>query len=498
MATPAKAAEQRVAVPWYAALEKAPERDLCATWEERKALIAEFTPKIGVSLDKALYLTERILDVTTRWDQLMVPSKGEVNWLKLLHPLVHQQEVGLVKAAVAACYQKRMTGEGDSGEGTSTVLVEEEVVVETEKEIGTEKQIGKLLEAEDDLEAIMTEACTLHEEVTDYALDDKKKVNKEWMRFFLPRMNRLKALLDRELMRNSELKGVIKGLVHESETEVSAPKQFSQIVKEQRKEEKSVIIREKRVVPKKTVILYPKDAEQKSETTREVLKTLDPVKDQLKVKNVRTVGKGGVLIEAADEDTLIKLRNHDKFKSLGIRVETPRLRGPKVILFDVPREYDVEGFVEKFHGQNFAHGEVTLDEMKAEMTVRARTGPRANKEKVNLILEVTPRIRKVLVEKERHYVGFQCCRARDYVVPMKCYKCLSFGHSKRLCKGLMTCAFCAETGHKFSECQNKEKAIRCSNCVKEKRKEVDHRVDSFDCPVYQKALSKEIDRIDYG
>lgn len=496
--------EPRVAVPWYATFGKEPERVISANWEERRRLLAEFTPKLGVSLEKALYLIERILDTDTRWEQILTPTKTETNWLKLVYPIVYQQEVSEVRAAIAACYQKRNTGEGDSGGNILTTSETEE----REKEVRVERnEVGKILDTEDDLESIMVEACTLHEEITDYALDDKKKINREWCRFFLPKMNRLKALLDRELVRNAELKGVIKGLVYEGEesegqrSAKSKPKPFAEIVREQRKEEgvdKTVLVRERKVIPKKTVILYPKDIEQKSEVTKEALKSLDPVKEQLRVRNVRPVGKGGVLIEAADESTLLKLRNHAKLKEMGIRVETPRLRGPKVILFDVPREHDSEGFIEKLHGQNFTGTEVTVDELKAEVTVRARTGPRANQEKVNLILEVSPRMRRLLVDKERFYIGFQCCRARDYVVPMRCYKCLQFGHSKRLCKGSMTCAHCAEAGHKFSECQHKTSAVKCANCVREKRKETNHRVDSSDCPMYQKALAKEIDRIDYG
>lgn len=492
-----KGKDQRVETPWYDEYTKEPERPSSASLEERRKLMGEFTPKIGVTQGKASHYAERLLDPNTRWDQMMVPSKSETNWMRLVYPLIWGQDVKEMQAAIASCYEKR-AGEGDSGKESTTTTTTGGPEKETEQEGGNE--LDKILDNEEDLSVVMAEACRLHEEITEYALDDRKKVNKEWCRFFLPKLQRLKALLDRELIRNAQMKGVIKGMMYEGATSTTEKakgpsKRFSDVVKEQRKEFKPITVKEKRVVPKKTIILYPKNEEQKSEVTREALKSLDPVKEQLRVKNVRPVGKGGVLIEAADDSTLMKLRNAEKFKELGIRVETPKLRGPKVIIYDVPRESDNDTFVNKMLGQNFPD---EAEDLKAEVTVRARTGPRSNVQKVNLILEVSSRVRRMLVDRERLFVGFNCCRARDYVVPMRCFKCLQFGHTKRFCKGHMTCGHCGDAGHKFSECQRKTEVVKCANCVAEKRSEYNHRVDSSECPIYQKALAREIDRIDYG
>lgn len=484
---------------WYDQFKENPDRTVTASTDERKKLMAEFTPKIGVTQIKACYWAERLMDTGTNWEQMLIPTKAELTWMCLVYPIVWMQEVGQMRAAIAACYERGKTGEGDSGEGSSTIGGENE----RDKQEPEVSEVERLVDTEEDLSVIMNEANTLHEEITEYALDERKKVNREWCRFFLPKLQRLKVLLDREFVRNAELKGIIKGLTHEEtstapEKAKLTPVSFAEILKEQRKEPRSALVKDKRVLQKKTVILYPSDADQKSETTRDALKTLDPVKERLRVKNIRPVGKGGVLIEAADEETLTKLRNAAKLKDLGIRVEAPKLRGPKVILYDVPRDCDDEGFVSKLVGQNFADSQMTVEQFQSEVVIRARTGPRSNTQKVNLILEVSSRVRRLLVDRERIYLGFNCCRARDYVVPLRCFKCLQFGHTKRYCKGLMTCGHCASTGHKFSECVKKGDTIKCVNCVLDKRSETDHRVDSPDCPMYQKALAREIDRIDYG
>ncbi|XP_055585493.1 uncharacterized protein LOC129738332 [Uranotaenia lowii] len=73
-------------------------------------------------------------------------------------------------------------------------------------------------------------------------------------------------------------------------------------------------------------------------------------------------------------------------------------------------------------------------------------------------------------------VGFYKCQVRTYIPPpMRCMKCLKFGHHKNDCLGKRMCADCAELYHEGTECLQKYKCIHCNG---------NHSALSRDCPKY--------------
>ncbi|KAJ8866039.1 hypothetical protein PR048_033563 [Dryococelus australis] len=77
---------------------------------------------------------------------------------------------------------------------------------------------------------------------------------------------------------------------------------------------------------------------------------------------------GGVMAEAADEQTLRKIQTASKIRSLGLKLEKPCHRGPKIMVYDMPRELDNEReLMETFHQQNFGDSGVSLDTLKRDM-----------------------------------------------------------------------------------------------------------------------------------
>ncbi|XP_055615296.1 uncharacterized protein LOC129761584 [Toxorhynchites rutilus septentrionalis] len=82
-------------------------------------------------------------------------------------------------------------------------------------------------------------------------------------------------------------------------------------------------------------------------------------------------------------------------------------------------------------------------------------------------------------------VGFHLCRVRQYIPPpLRCMKCLKFGHKKDVCKGNQTCANCAKLYHDKTECQQERRCVVCRG---------GHHTLSKDCPVYTDEL--EIQRM---
>lgn len=131
------------------------------------------------------------------------------------------------------------------------------------------------------------------------------------------------------------------------------------------------------------------------------------------------------------------------------------------------------------------------------MTIAFKSGDKS-RDRCNIILEVSKDVRDLLVRKERLYIGWSCCRVRDYVAATRCYKCHGFGHTTKYCKAEHeVCGHCAATGYAFKNCPNKSRIATCANC-KRAAKNSDHCVTSNTCPAYISAINQVLARTDYG
>ena len=60
-------------------------------------------------------------------------------------------------------------------------------------------------------------------------------------------------------------------------------------------------------------------------------------------------------------------------------------------------------------------------------------------------------------------VGYLKVKVRPYVPsPLRCFRCLRFGHTREYCKNRPTCGRCAATDHDSSDCR--AETLRCINC----------------------------------
>lgn len=84
-------------------------------------------------------------------------------------------------------------------------------------------------------------------------------------------------------------------------------------------------------------------------------------------------------------------------------------------------------------------------------------------------------------------VGWIIGRVREKISPTRCFKCLEFGHTARMCKNTdrsACCMKCGKEGHKAAQCQAEP---RCFLCIAKKLKETNHRAGSWNCPSFQEA-----------
>ncbi|XP_056647415.1 uncharacterized protein LOC130452165 [Diorhabda sublineata] len=80
-------------------------------------------------------------------------------------------------------------------------------------------------------------------------------------------------------------------------------------------------------------------------------------------------------------------------------------------------------------------------------------------------------------------IHWQYCKVRERFTPLRCFRCLEYGHSTYQCKGKdrgRCCFSCIKEGHRAQECLNEAWCLSCS--------ESGHRTDTMACPKYRDAV----------
>ncbi|KAJ8873750.1 hypothetical protein PR048_024584 [Dryococelus australis] len=173
-----------------------------------------------------------------------------------------------------------------------------------------------------------------------------------------------------------------------------------------------------------------KERQSSEETKNNIQEIVNPVEEGWKEKNFRKVRGGGVFIDAGGEATINKIRASERLKSLGLRLNEPRNKGPK------------------------------------EAPVSLRT--EWNKENVNIVLEYLCVYRNLLISQETIKYGYAACKVRNFLFPMRRNKCQHYGHQSKPCKST-------------------ERKLVCENYLQDK-KEYRYLVDSKKCPQLDKSF----------
>ena len=90
---------------------------------------------------------------------------------------------------------------------------------------------------------------------------------------------------------------------------------------------------------------------------------------------------------------------------------------------------------------------------------------RAARDRNHWICEVTPELRKNLMERQRLFVDFNSCRVNDHLGIKRWYKWQGLGHVAKKCRQQDDmCSHCAENGHQRRECPHRQEPPRCAVC----------------------------------
>jgi len=200
----------------------------------------------------------------------------------------------------------------------------------------------------------------------------------------------------------------------------------------------------------------------KSNLSTEAIKTvvknnINPTSMKVGVKSFKSLKDGRVLIETgtSDEANLLSASIRDKCGN-DLEVSVPKLRNPRLVIYNVPQDIKVENMEETILTQNPELGLVQGD-IGTKFMYRTKRG------RVNMVIEVSSDTRKKLLHSKLK-LGWLICSTEDYLVAKRCFKCSRFNHTHQECRGEETCPLCAGQ-HKLKECTAQATQYKCTNCM---------------------------------
>jgi uncharacterized protein YyaL (SSP411 family) len=127
-----------------------------------------------------------------------------------------------------------------------------------------------------------------------------------------------------------------------------------------------------------------------------------------------------------------------------LEASTPKRRNPRLTIYNVPGELNIENAKELIIKQN---SEQCIEKEDITPKYLFKDKRKAN----NLVIEVNSKKRMKFLGKKMK-LGWNMCNVGDYIRINRCYKCSKLNHRAQDCKGAITCPICAEN-HSLRECK---------------------------------------------
>lgn len=284
------------------------------------------------------------------------------------------------------------------------------------------------------------------------------------------------------------------------------PPSFAEVIKLPKKASTAEKIGNvRKIQPKEHVLLLKptklelvgENEKQSSEKIRKSLKENIPKKENIRVKKTVNVRGGGLLIVLDTLDDKKKILTNKSLQKGGIKITEPANKKPRIILYDVPSDVNKEELSEIIYEKNFYNSGIQKEDFVKGCVPSFKLGPR-DKDTLHWVFECDPEIRKLIINKVKLFIDFTCCKASDYTVAQRCFRCHGFNHVMKHCKKEQdVCGHCSVIGHNSKNCPSEKEIPTCVNC-KKNNKPANHKANDAKCPCYRRALQQVIDRTNYG
>lgn len=368
-----------------------------------------------------------------------------------------------------------------------------------------------------------SEAKEIEEDIRCFTQSDpSKKMSNEKTNQVMGKIAKLTKKITQMVMKNAYLGGVIQGSRKERQQvltkiecvskaqEIGVHKTFAQAPATSTPKRLAPpitgTVRRAPVLSQMAIVTPPLKADGEKQTAedtkKEIMSTIDPGREKIKVKGVRKRKDGALIIETESADDLAKVLNRQVLLEKGYTTQRSGAINPKVVIFDVPRELDEAQVENDIYCQNQdLLSEITEEEFRTNCIPRFKIG-RKDGDSTNWMVEVSPKIRTILRRDDRLriYLQWRSCKIQDFRGATRCFRCQCYGHVQKFCADReVTCSYCAKQGHNIEDCADKKanKPPICPACKKIKKNH-HHALSDKSCPAYKAVQDRIINRTDYG
>ena len=255
-----------------------------------------------------------------------------------------------------------------------------------------------------------------------------------------------------------------------------------------------------------SVVAATAETKHKALVRSKINQTPEMIKNQLKSKvnpteikvgitSLKMLRDGRLMIEASSKQEIEALGNKiEETCGAELEVSIQKRRNPRMVLLGIPEDITTDNIETTLAKQN-----PELDIKEGD--IRAKFSYTTKRETKNLVIEVDSGTRKKLIQT-RIKLGWTICRADDYIVAKRCFRCSRFNHNFRDCRGEETCPLCTGS-HKLRDCTATKSEYKCINCLTYNRHHQTTQIDtahsSLDksCPSLMAVIEKYKRNTDY-
>lgn len=253
------------------------------------------------------------------------------------------------------------------------------------------------------------------------------------------------------------------------------------------------------VVTDHVLLIYPKDKNTKSKSLdKRLTKAISPRDLKIQVKGKKPVSSGGLCVRLSKKEEVEILekaiRENEELKDT-VLCTVPKLRNPRVIVYDVPLDIEGTDVVQAAAEQ----AGVEVEHISIKFPIKG-------KDQRHWVLETTPEAFPPLKRLGKLVLGWSRSKISEHLRPTQCFRCGRYGHISRNCKNKEACLECGSTKQpKSKSCAEGRCRSFCGNCEHvnqfyqpSERTSLDHSPLHPMCPTRALEVVKLKKRINYG
>ena len=261
----------------------------------------------------------------------------------------------------------------------------------------------------------------------------------------------------------------------------------------------SDMVKSNRQSPEKTktfkIIVKSKKKDSTENMKTLIKQKVNPTEIKVGVCTFKSLKNGNILMESSSKADAEKICSSINEKcGDAIEANEMKLRNPRMILYNVPEEMDMDQLKQAISEQN-AELNITEDDFEPKFVFKDRKGS------TNLVIAIKSEVRRAILGRKIK-VGWHMCNVDDYIKISRCFKCSKYNHRAQECTGEQTCPLCTGNHH-MRDCTARKEQYKCINCVKHNQYNntalVNENHSSMDkeCKSYKTLLNRYILNTDY-